>query len=88
MEHAFPKRIAGEGIDADYVEVSREFSDPSYAICPICNQETDANSFCADCDSFTHEHRPRATLDQLMVKYPNLLAPFAELKRTGTGSWQ
>lgn len=53
MTHRIVK-IAGEGIDADYV-VTPSYEMPSYPIC-MCGEETDRNGYCVDCEQY-HDGR-------------------------------
>lgn len=72
--------IAGEGMDADYVSIP-QYREPSYPECPVCEEESDAQGFCVDCDAFAHEHPPAVS------EWQERQVPHAELKRTGTGGW-
>lgn len=57
------------------VEEPREFRWPHYPICCGCEEETDRNGFCDDCQQY-HDGR---LVDE----------PLSELKRNGTtGLWQ
>ena len=73
-------RIAGEGFDADLVE-TREFEDPAYPTCPVCETETDDDrGWCSACEAFAHEHPPAVSLEEWVFdqspdrKWPRIAA--------------
>lgn len=55
--------ITGEGMDADIVSIP-QYQEPSYPECPVCENESDAQGFCVDCNAFVHEHPPAVTLSE------------------------
>jgi 16S rRNA U516 pseudouridylate synthase RsuA-like enzyme len=71
-------------------ELPDNWQDPSYPICPGCDNESD-DGWCSDCECFAHEiveialpERKPETVRQIMER---LGEPYSELKRTGTGGW-